>query len=362
MADERGLKVAVINPLESAVPTGMAVAGDAVAGMVRDLGASERPLWMGRLFRFINDRVRLGPLKTVLRLCVCQGVPFAFEKDVFLVFTAHQAPLWRTGRHAVIIHDLISLAFPFQHRVQTLFFVSLLPRVLAAAERVVTISQATRDVLAQHLPLAQVRAAAVIPSYSERIGGPRHVDQPRQAQRFLCVGAKFQHKNLNLVLEAFQRLRSAEWKDAQLVVLGCDRSLWWNDHGGFRALEAEGWLTCESYAQDAVLRREYAECSALIYPSLAEGFGLPPLEAMSAGCPVICADIPVLRETCGEAAWYIDPHDPGDLVRLLEKLLGGQARAETVAKQDAAPEVIARFTRERIAGLWECFLRACASR
>ena len=60
------------------------------------------------------------------------------------------------------VHDLISVAFPFQHRMQTVFFVAMLPRVIAAAEHLVTISHTTRDALAQHLPTERVRAASAI--------------------------------------------------------------------------------------------------------------------------------------------------------------------------------------------------------
>ncbi len=356
------MKVAVINPLASTAPTGMAVAGAAVAEIVRGLGLEATPGWVPRLFLFLNDRVPFGPLRMLLRLLAVQLVPLFIPRGVFLVFTAHQAPLWRTGRHAVTVHDLISVAFPFQHRMQTVFFVAMLPRVIAAAEHLVTISQTTRDALAQHLPTERVRAATVIPSYSARVAVRPSADEPRRAQRFLFVGAKYRHKNLGLVLAAFQRLRAAGFREAELVVLGCDRRLWWQENGGLEALEKEGWLTCVPYADDALLRREYDLCTALLYPSLAEGLGLPPLEALSAGCPVICSDIPALRETCADAAWYVDPHDPQKLATLLAEWLQGRLREATAEKHAATPAVLARFSRERISSQWQNFLTACASR
>lgn len=356
------LAVAVINPLASSAPTGMGIAGDAVAALLRDLGADRTPPWVGRWFRFINDRLPLGALRMAARLLAVQLVPLLIPRGVLLIFTAHQAPLWRTGRHVVIVHDLIAAAFPFQHRLQTLFFVGLLPRVIAAAEHLVTISQATKDALAAHLPADRVRAASVIPSYSERVAPRPPAREPRRAQRFLFVGAKYRHKNLGLVLAAFQLLRTVGVTDAELVVLGCDRDLWRAQDGGLAPLERAGWLTCVPYAQDDLLRREYDQCTALIYPSLAEGLGLPPLEAMSAGCPVICADIPALRETCAEAAWYVDPHDPEKLAALLRDWMQGRLREELARQQAAVPGVLARFSRERIAGQWQAFLTACASR
>ena len=207
-----------------------------------------------------------------------------------------------------------------------------------------------------------MRAAVVIPSSSPRVDLRPPAGEPRRAQRFLFVGAKYRHKNLGLVLAAFQRLRAAGFRDAELVVLGCDRSLWRRENGGLEALEGEGWLTCVPYADDALLRCEYARCTALLYPSLVEGLGLPPLEALSAGCPVFCADIPALRETCADAAWYVDPQDPDKLAALLADWLQGRLREPAAAQQAAAPAVLQRFSRERISAQWQTFLTACASR
>jgi glycosyltransferase involved in cell wall biosynthesis len=354
------MKVAVINPLESATPTGMGVAGTAVRLIVKDLGLDATPEWVPRLFRFINDRVPGGLPRMLLRLLAVQVVPLALGRKAFLIFTAHQAPLWRTRRHAVIVHDLISIAYPFQHRSQSQFFIALLPRVVACAEKLVTISQATRKVLMEQLAGGRTREAAVIPSWSEHLAGVRGSVSARQTRRFLVVGAKYRHKNLDLVLAAFERLRSRGVGDFVLVVLGCNQDLWRVDEGGLAPLVRAGWLSCVSYAENGRLREEYERCAALIYPSLVEGLGLPPLEALSAGCPVICADIPALRETCGDAAWYVDPHDPEPLAALLERWLAGDFAEALASRQARVPEVLSRFSRETIATQWRIFFQACA--
>jgi glycosyltransferase involved in cell wall biosynthesis len=70
----------------------------------------------------------------------------------------------------------------------------------------------------------------------------------------------------------------------------------------------------------------YAGAAAFIFPSLAEGFGLPVIEAMGCGCPVIASDIPVFREVAGDAALFFDPHDPAALADMMRRSLDSSVR------------------------------------
>ena len=81
------------------------------------------------------------------------------------------------------------------------------------------------------------------------------------------------------------------------------------------------WVKLPGYVPDEDLRVLYSQAVAYVFPTLSEGFGLPPLEAMAAKLPVVCSDIPVLREVCGDAALYIDPYDPQSIA--VSKLLNG---------------------------------------
>src|SRR4030042_1299813 len=77
----------------------------------------------------------------------------------------------------------------------------------------------------------------------------------------------------------------------------------------------------------------YKNAQGLIFPSLMEGFGLPGLEAMAAGCPVICSDIPVFREIYGEAANYFDPYDIDDIAEKIKKVIGDTRIRETLREK-----------------------------
>jgi glycosyltransferase involved in cell wall biosynthesis len=118
----------------------------------------------------------------------------------------------------------------------------------------------------------------------------------------------------------------------------------------FSAMCAEDireYLCLTGYLNDEELRALYSSCRAFIYPSLYEGFGLPPLEAMACGAPVIASRIAALEETIGDAAILVEPLDAGVLAgRIITLLEDGRRRDELVAKGRAT---IRRFSWEKAA-------------
>jgi len=90
---------------------------------------------------------------------------------------------------------------------------------------------------------------------------------------------------------------------------------------GVAAAEDEGWLRHLGYVPEDELSRLYVQASVVVFPSLYEGFGLPALEAMAAGTPLICSDIPVLHEVAGEAALFASPDRPDEMAQQVQRLL-----------------------------------------
>ena len=101
------------------------------------------------------------------------------------------------------------------------------------------------------------------------------------------------------------------------------------------------------YLQDEELAALYSSCKAFVYPSLYEGFGLPPLEAMACGAPVITSRIPAISETVGTAARLVDPRDVNDLTRALAELLSDERMRRHFA--EAGAEHVKKFTWEQTA-------------
>ncbi len=136
---------------------------------------------------------------------------------------------------------------------------------------------------------------------------------------YLYVGNAHPHKNLEFLLQSFSELRNT-LPDAQLVFVGRENYFW-------KTLTAWGkknnlWknVTYLGYIDDNDLAALYSCALGFVFPSLSEGFGLPVLEAMSYGCPVICSEITSLPEVAGDAAFFIDPRNQDSLVRAMHAL------------------------------------------
>jgi glycosyltransferase involved in cell wall biosynthesis len=86
-------------------------------------------------------------------------------------------------------------------------------------------------------------------------------------------------------------------------------------------------------ASDAEIAALYRGASALVFPSLYEGFGIPPLEAMEHGCAVLASDIPPIHEVCGDAAIYFSPYDVGSITSAYQQVIGGMIEVQNIVKR-----------------------------
>jgi glycosyltransferase involved in cell wall biosynthesis len=259
------------------------------------------------------------------------------------------APLGSPVPVVLTFHDDAVSRHPGGHPLEwQLFTRHALPRLLRRAAAVITPSEFVRAELLTDLRLDPERVVAVphgvAPEFATGESPARAAGRPR----LLFAGAPIERKNLGLVLAAMAAAPAGSpLAEAELLVSGAGP-------GSFPHHESEiarlglgprvRWL--------GVLRREampalYREVDVLVYPSLSEGFGLPPLEAMAAGTPVVAARASCLPETLGDAAVLVDPHDPADLAGAVEALLAGpELRARMVAAGRARA---ASFTWERCA-------------
>lgn len=149
----------------------------------------------------------------------------------------------------------------------------------------------------------------------------------------LCVSTLEPRKKIRELLAAWERLPAAIRNRIPLALAG--GSGWENDdlHAEIERGVGGGWLRHLGFVDDDLLPALYAGAALFIYPSIYEGFGLPPIEAMAAGVPVIVADRSCLPEVCGDAARYVDPDDPEAFVSAIEASLSDVAwRAEAVAR------------------------------
>ena len=267
---------------------------------------------------------------------------------------ANVGPYFLPGQ-VVTIHDVsvfavpqaYSLPFRWKHRI-------LFRRLGQTARTILTVSEFSKRELVRWcgIPAGKIR---VIPEGREHIlrapADSTVFERLRIGVKpyFLCVGSNSPHKNFGVVLEAMARL---ERKDFEVIIAG-------GDFG--RIFQTQTHVLPENarrvgYLQDAELRALYQRAAGFIFPSLYEGFGLPPLEAMTCGCPVLCSNASSLPEVGGDAVRYFDPTDAGELARQMEQLAAtpglqaelrekGARQAELFSWQKAAQATWAAFCR-----------------
>ncbi|MDJ0377170.1 glycosyltransferase family 1 protein [Cryobacterium sp. PH31-L1] len=267
---------------------------------------------------------------------------FAHRRRASLIHCpANLGPLYSRVPVVMTIHDLL----PFRHPEYVPGAYSLILRTLIrlgarTARRVLTISEATRTDIRRYLPIKRT-SIDVIPLAGETRAAATATT--RRTDQLLAVGNRMPHKNFSTLLAAVALL--PENIRPHLVITGShgDDPLapLVADLGLQKWVSLRGWLTTEEL--DAL----YADSTLFVFPTLFEGFGLPVLEAMAHGCPVLCSDIPVLHEVAGDAANYVDAHDAA---RLADSIAGLLSAPEGLARlATAGLERTAQFTWDRTA-------------
>jgi glycosyltransferase involved in cell wall biosynthesis len=212
---------------------------------------------------------------------------------------------------AVTVHDLQHELYPeFFSRAELAYRRVLYKRAVTASRIVIAISEHARETLLDTFGLDADRVVAIPLGIDHDRLTPG--DEPREP--FLLYPANpWRHKNHERLYEAFELVRR-DRPDLRLVLTGT---------GHATALPA-GVESRGRVSYDELVRM-YRTAAALVFPSLYEGFGLPPLEAMACGCPVATSRATSLPEVCGDAVEYFDPLSPEDMARAIGAVLGDPA-------------------------------------
>lgn len=264
-----------------------------------------------------------------------------------LLNLCNTAPLLGTNMVATV-HDASVYAVPSAYSVAfRTWYRTMIPIVGRRARRLVTVSDFSRHELERYARIDHHRMTT-IPN-----GGEHIHSQPADAGVFerlalsrryvLAVSSQSRHKNLNGIVAALEYLPH---RDFDVVFAGgSDPRIF--SHGAI----CSGAIRLAGYVTDAELRALYENAECFVYPSFYEGFGLPPLEAMTCGCPVVVSRAASLPEVCGDAAVYCDPRDPADIARAVARVTGdpglqedlryrGRARASRFTWKNAARSLL----------------------
>ena len=247
-------------------------------------------------------------------------------------------------KHIVCIHDVNTRAFPSSYgmRFRALYWM-LQPALGRRAAQIATVSQFSANEIARYA-VCQPDRIVIIPNGHEHINRrtPRHSSATRAAagpDTIVIVGSTARHKNIRLILDLAGRLEAI---GLRIAVAGLGDSRVFAKDAAAPQAPNVAWL---GRLSDSELAALLSDCLCLAFPSFVEGFGLPPLEAMALGCPVIASDCASLPEVCGEAALYASPHDPDAwLVQFVRLSRDPKLRARMISQGRALASMF-RWTR-----------------
>ncbi len=265
-------------------------------------------------------------------------LPLKGRKSDLLFCPANIAPLYLPAntRLVLTLHDVAFKRFPQSFSPMFRIYYSLLvPKNIDRADRIITISEASKKEIIRFYPEAEEKLTVIPLGIHEKY---RVLPKIQKRKQILYVGSINERKNVTGVIEAFERLPEAQ--HYTLVIVG-------NFFGNFSLSEksekvleraaANKNIVFKKGLDDEALIREYNEASCFVFPSFYEGFGLPPLEAMACGTPVITSNVSSMPEVCGDAAIYCDPYNVDDIAEkirivLQNRLLQAQMREKGLTR------------------------------
>ncbi|MEG0920868.1 MAG: glycosyltransferase family 1 protein [Comamonas sp.] len=246
------------------------------------------------------------------------------------------------GRTVSTVHDLSHILYPHFHPRARVDYLSLtLGPSLARTSHVITVSEAVRQEMIERRLMPPDRITAILeaadsafrPHTVQMLESAMQALGLRAGQYCLFVGTVEPRKNVERLIQAYELLPKDMRREWPLVVAG---GKGWNSeaiHARMAKAQAEGWLRYVSFVDQRWLPALYAGARLMAYPSLYEGFGLPIVEAMASGTPVLTSDASCMPEVAGGAARLVNPLDVEEIAQALEDCLSNEVwQAEARAK------------------------------
>jgi glycosyltransferase involved in cell wall biosynthesis len=264
------------------------------------------------------------------------GLPMYARRAHFDLFhgTNFEVPLWKRRRTVLTIHDLSTLLYPETHRARAVRRARVrLPIAAKIADAIITPTEAMRQEVCKRLNVKPGKVTAIHEAPRRTFSPMTETETVAIRERLgvedeflLFVGTLEPRKNLLTTLRAFEEVIARKSVRPQLVIAGGEGWLIDETLSLINSVSVRDRILLTGYLNDEDLRALYSSCRAFVYPSLYEGFGLPPLEAMACGAPVIASRISALQETLAEAAILVEPLDVQTLSRTIIEVLKDERR------------------------------------
>lgn len=247
-------------------------------------------------------------------------------------FSMTQQPALYRGKVVTTIHDLTTVRFRNPAKNPTVFWLKqqvykwLVKRVARKSDHILTASKYVKNDVAQYTK-TNLKKITVAYEAADKIAAKAVPVESLLNRRFiLYVGRPLPHKNLRRLMEAYSIVRNMHGVgDIKLVLVG-KRDKLYEQHARWAQKEHIQGVVFTGFASEGRLRWLYENCAAYVFPSLSEGFGLPGLEAMAHGAPVISSDGTCLPEIYADAAEYFNPQSVLDMSNTIGRVLENPKR------------------------------------
>ena len=273
------------------------------------------------------------------------AVPLDLRREGIDLFHAphYVLPPLTPCKAIVTIHDCIHLRFPqyLPNRLAYAYARSSLWMAAHRAERVLTVSEASKRDILRYFRIPESRIHVIHNAIDERFGTePAEEEVTRVRERYqlndpfvLYAGNIKPHKNLERLIEAFHLLRRQGHDHVKLLIIGDEISKYATLRRAVHRYKLHKHVRFFGFVPDKTLAILYRLAAVFVFPSLYEGFGLPPLEAMASGTPVVTSNISSLPEVVGDAALLIDPYSAEAIADAMRRVLTDAALRDDLRRR-----------------------------
>jgi glycosyltransferase involved in cell wall biosynthesis len=256
-------------------------------------------------------------------------------RETSLFWSPHyDIPVLYRGNMLVTVHDVLHLAMPQYAKglLKQSYARAMFRAVRHRARAVICVSDFTVAELQRLAPPSRQVVRRIYPGVDRSWFDVAEAPSPHARPYLVYVGNVKPHKNLHTLLDAFSRVKDAIAQD--LIIVGEREGFLSGDATiAEHARELGDRIVFTGYVSDDQLRQYVGHATALVFPSLYEGFGLPPLEAMAAGCPVLASDAASIPEACGDAALYCDARNTDDLAAGMVRIVQDGELRDTLRRR-----------------------------
>jgi len=247
-----------------------------------------------------------------------------------LLNLANTAPLLYDNK-IVTIHDLAFLVNPDWYSKKFYYFYKfLIPRIAKNSLKIITVSEYSRQEIIKRLNVSYDKIEVIYCAISDKFLNSVNNSMPNKYGKYiLAVSSLNPRKNFEGIVSAFNKLNL---RDTKLVIVGCE-SKHVNNPKLKTIIQSNNQIVFAGHVSDDELIGLYKNAGLLVFPSLYEGFGMPPLEAMACGCSCLVSNTSSLPEVCGDAALFCDPYDILDIADKMRRLLEDSESRKQLTKQ-----------------------------